>query len=187
MLSLRPLRTQHLLMLLLILAVGGSWYLIPDPLPSPREPSRQSDYYFVEFDRKQMDQQGKISSVFRAERIDHYPADKMSELVQPRAITYSPAQPPWFIRADSATQWEAENQLTLRGDVVANQRYQGENRFTLIESEQLQMIMEKKLLTTRRPITFTTEHSSSTATGANASLDSGRIILLKNAASHFDP
>lgn len=172
---------------LLILAVVATWWLAPKPQKVERQADIPTDYFIVQFDRKKMDREGRVASTFHADRVDHYPDQNRAELVQPRAITYSEGAPPWFLRADEGTRYEESNRMSLRGDVVANQRYRESEQFTLIESEMLDLFLDESYLVTDQPITFTTEHSVTQSVGAKAWIDSGIVQLLKNATGYYQP
>ncbi len=178
---------KNFITLLLVIAVVATWYLAPTPQPEPTTAEISSDYFIVQFDRKQMDRQGRVASTFHADRLDHYPQLNRAEMVQPRAITYSDNAPPWYLRADHGVRHEEDNHISLSGDVVANQRYRDSDRFTLIESELLELFMDQDYLTTDQQITFTTESSVTRSLGAKAWLESGRLLLLEQTASHYQP
>ncbi|HIJ21427.1 MAG: LPS export ABC transporter periplasmic protein LptC [Gammaproteobacteria bacterium] len=187
MLSISTFKIHHLITLLLMIAVAVTWYLAPQPILEKKQALQETDYYIVGFDRKQMSPEGKVESIFRAERVDHFPADDKALFHQPRVVTYSTSAPPWLLRADKATRWEGNNQMELTGDVVANQREKESERFTLIETESLTLHNREELVATDHLITITTERSSSASTGARVWLKSGEIHFLKNTTSRFDP
>ncbi len=178
---------KNLITLLLVLAVAATWYFAPKPQQETAQTDIPTDYFIVQFDRKQMNHEGKVASTFHADRVDHYPKLNRAEMVQPRAITYSEGAPPWFLRADHGTRYEDDNRITLTGDVVANQRYRDSNKFTLIESEMLDLFADEDYLVTDQPITFTTESAVTQSIGAKAWMKSGRLQLLNSAASHYQP
>ncbi len=172
---------------LLVLAVIATWYFAPKPQPPVATVDIPTDYFIVQFDRKKMNHEGKVASTFHADRVDHYPQLNRAEMVQPRAITYSEGAPPWFLRADHGVRYEDDNRITLTGDVVANQRYRESDKFTLIESEMLDLFIDQDYLVTDQPISFTTESAVTQSVGAKAWMDSGRLQLLNSAASHYRP
>jgi lipopolysaccharide export system protein LptC len=178
---------KNLITLLLVLAVVATWYFAPKPEPEQTTADIPTDYFIVQFDRKKMNHEGKVASTFHADRVDHYRQLKQAEMVQPRAITYREGAPPWFMRADHGVRHEEDNRITLSGDVVANQRYRDSDRFTLIESERLDLFVDDDYLITDQPITFTTESAVTRSIGAKAWMESGRLLLLKQAASHYRP
>lgn len=159
------------------------------PPPETRQHTAENptDYFIVDFDRKKMDTQGKVASTFHASRVDHYPGQQIAKLQQPRAITYNEGNPPWFLRADQGVRDERNNRITLQGDVVANQRYRDQEKFSLIETEQLNLFLDEDYLITDQPIRITTESSFTQSIGAKAWMDRGIVQLLRNAAGHYQP
>ncbi|MBT3309045.1 MAG: LPS export ABC transporter periplasmic protein LptC [Gammaproteobacteria bacterium] len=178
---------KNIITFLLVLAVVATWYLAPQPKKVERKVEIPTDYFIVQFDRKKMDKAGKVASTFHADRVDHYPNQNHAEMVQPRAITYTEGNPPWFLRADHGIQYEETNRITLSGDVVANQRYRKSEKFSLIESEMLDLFTDEEYLVTDQPITFSTESSVTQSIGAKAWMGSGIVQLLKNATGHYQP
>ncbi len=132
-----------------------------------------------------MDLSGEITSTFSADRVDHYPADNRAELIQPRATTYSPDNPPWHMHADEGTQWEDENRVTMRGNVIANQNYPESPRFSRMETNEAELFLDTNSMKTDELITFTTDRTTTTSTGAELHLDTGEIHLLKSSSGHY--
>ena len=60
---------KNIATLLLILAVIGTWYLAPQPQKEAAQAEIPTDYFIVQFDRKKMDQQGRVASTFHADRV----------------------------------------------------------------------------------------------------------------------
>ncbi len=180
------LSTRNLFSLLLLIAVAATWYLIPEPLTDLQQPARQTDYFITDLDRKTMDTDGKIASHFRAKRVDHYPDEMRAELVQPHAITYSPTQPPWKLRADHGTEWEESELIVLKGGVVADQQYPDSPRFSRMEAEEASLQLDNEYMETEHPITFTTDRTITTSVGAKLWLDTGEIQLLKNSSGRYN-
>ncbi len=177
---------KNLLTLFLAIAVLLTWYLAPEPLTTPDTPGNNSDSFMTHFKRSKMDLQGNLTSIFTAERVDHYPDDDRAELVQPRGTTYHADKPPWQLRADRGTQWKRNNELILKGDVVAHQPYPDGKRFSRIETEETRLQLDRDYLETDHPIAFTTERSKTTSIGAQAWLDTGKIHLLEQASGHYE-
>ncbi len=181
-----PLSTRNLFSLLLLIAVVVTWYLIPGPSTTHQQPARQTDYFITGLDRKEMGQDGELASHFRAERVDHYPDEMRAELVQPRATTYNPTQPPWHLRADHGTEWEESDLITLRGGVVADQHYPDSPRFSKMETNEARLQLDNQYMETEYPITFTTERTATRSVGAKLWLDTGEIQLLKNSSGRYN-
>lgn len=177
--------SKNILTTALIIAVAITWYLIPDPLPIQKKAGQQTDYFIVKLDRKQMDLAGERASTFSADRVDHYPEDNRAELIQPRATTYSPEDPPWNLRADTGTQWEDENRVTMRGNVVAKQKFPDGLRFSRMETEEAELFLDSNSMKTDKLITFTTDRTTTTSTGAELHLDTGEVHLLKSSSGHY--
>ncbi len=178
---------RNLITVLLVVAVAITWYLAPPPQPGGPKKDAPVDYFLVDFDRMQMDTNGTISTFFHAQRADHYPGLEATKMIQPRAISYSEGRPPWFVRADHGVQFEKKDWVRLTGDVVANQRYPDSDKFTMVESEIMDLYTKKEYFKTDLAIKITTEDSVTTSVGAEGWMESGRLLLLSNAAGRYEP
>ncbi|MBC8519147.1 MAG: LPS export ABC transporter periplasmic protein LptC [Gammaproteobacteria bacterium] len=177
--------SRNILTIILILAVATTWYLIPDPPPSQQKTAQQTDYFVVKLNRKQMNLSGDTASTFSADRVDHYPEDNREELIKPRATTYSAEDPPWNLSADEGTLWEEEDRVTMRGNVIANQKFPKSPRFSRMETEEAELFLDSNSMKTDKLITFTTDRTTTTSTGAELHLDTGEIHLLKSSSGHY--
>ncbi len=184
---LKPLLTKNTLStLLLVVAVVVTWYLKPDPPVSMENIVKQADYFIVDFNRKKMDSAGGVVAEFSADRVDHYHDDGRAELIQPHVITYSPDNPPWHLHADHGTQWEDGNLVNLQGGVIAIQNHSDSSRFSRMETEGAELMLDQEYMKTDQLITFTTERSTTTSIGAQIWLDSGEIRLLKDSTVQYN-
>ena len=104
------------------------------------------------------------------------------------SLNYSPqSDVPWTVNADTATIYQDEQRVTLRGHVTAisNEGFGGDD--TEIRTQYLELDPEKYLAETDQRVQIRIGARSLTATGMLASLKDNRLELKSNVSGKFVP
>ena len=150
------------------------------------------DVYLEHGDIASFRDDGTLRYRLRANRIEHFEQtaqrDETTRLAAPTLTRHTPDGPPWHLAAlDGEVHVKApvpatrgataaQEQATLRGDVVLSQRHD-DGRFTELRTDALTLHLGLETAHADQPVMIATESSRSTAAGFSADLASGRFEL----------
>ena len=172
----------------ILLAVGTFWLLQQleeDAAPAP-PPSRAADYFMEDMLRQSMDRDGRLKTLLRADRAEHFPIDDSTELTQPRMEIYNESDRPWHVVAERGIVSGDGNVVILYGPVDAwRKRDDGELEIEL-STTGMRILPKEKYAETDTAVTIRTPASETRATGMRANFGFNRIELLKDVDSRVE-
>ncbi len=175
---------------LLAAAALGSWYLARSSREDGHDAvpyeSLYRGYYLKAARILGTGPDGSLLYEIRAEHAEQENDDRIS--FTDVAIDYSPeSEVPWKVNADSATIYQNERRVLLRGHVraISNEGFSGND--TEIRTQYLELDPESYLAETPERVQIRIGARSLTATGMLASLKENRLELKSNVNGKFVP
>ncbi len=182
------IRTQTVLLTLLVLAVGITWVLRVEKESriTYSEPN-QPDYLITQFVQYATNESGQLAHRVHADQVTHFPHEAYLVFTQPRATLFEMGNPRWNFRANHGKKWDKEKKTLLTGQVEVNKAVQQAAEKTTITTEKIVLFSNTEYVETDAPIQFNTAQIEMSATGANAWLEEGKIHLLSNVETIYWP
>ncbi len=116
-------RFYLLLLLLAIFSYGVSRWLEPDSQVLRRSGDNPVDYFSIDYQKKEMDEQGRLKSLLRADKLTHYANDGTTHLEKPVMTLYNENNiPPWIIESEKGLLQADGDNLLLQGKVKIQRR-----------------------------------------------------------------
>lgn len=177
------------LLVVLILAALGSWYLARSNKPAdvktvPFDPGH-SGYYLKSARILGTDEDGSLLYEIEADQAVQAAQNRI-EFSNVR-IRYSPdSAVPWTVHADEATLREGDPRIALRGHVRAVGQT-GDDQDTEIRTQYLELHPERYVAETEERVQVRIGARSLTATGMLASLDENKVELKSNVRGKIAP
>jgi lipopolysaccharide export system protein LptC len=179
----RPI-LQVLLALALVLAANHYW----DPEPGKRPDQETSERHvalpktYVQQARSwSFDEQGNLSDMLEAERVDQFSKGNYSMVIEPRFYSHSKDRKTWSATAERGRFEHGRERLLLRKNVVLSHDQTG----TRMQSHMLDLNLVDKLAQSNKPVTITQGENRTTADGMVASLEQETIVLKPNVESIY--
>lgn len=174
---------------LLLAAAGLSFWLKQrlaiEQLPTPTA-VRIPDYFLGDMVRRVHDTDGRLRSVLRTERLEHFADDDSSTLVRPRMELYNDSEWSWFAQSESGWVSAGAKTVLLHGPVeIRRVNAAGEVRVEVFTSE-LRVQPDDQFAETDRPATIRMPRGFATGIGMRANLADNRLQLLEQVTSHYD-
>ena len=182
-------RTTTLLVILIIAALG-SWYLArsnkPDDVETTPFDPGHSGYYLKTARILGTDSDGSLLYEIEAAHAEQKAIDRI-EFTDVR-IRYSPdADVPWIVHADEATLREGSPRIALRGHVRAISTRDTDDEDTEIRTQYLELDPERYVAETDERVQIRIGARSLTATGMLASLNDNTVELKSNVRGKIAP
>ncbi|MCG6873045.1 MAG: LPS export ABC transporter periplasmic protein LptC [Gammaproteobacteria bacterium] len=111
-----------LILVMLIAVVGGTLWLQSDRSDEPHlvtdpTPRNDPDYYIEDFTAQGFDEAGGLSWILEAERLVHYPADRISLLDRPHLVEFRKGAAPTHYRSEAGRVTPNNCEVMLTGNV----------------------------------------------------------------------
>ncbi|MBE0613424.1 MAG: LPS export ABC transporter periplasmic protein LptC [Burkholderiales bacterium] len=184
-------RTSSLfpLLLLLVLAAGSFWLERAVQAPD-RDNSGKTrhdpDFIAEDFGVTKMSTTGKPEYSLSATRMLHFPDDESTDIVEPRLVQQHDDAAPIVIRANRGVVSGDGEEASFYGDVVVV-REAGRGRSELrMRTEYLQIVPERDLARTDKPVTITEGRSRLAGVGMELNNKTRRFELLSQVRGTFD-
>ena len=181
---LRRIRFPALLTLIAALLVAvGYWNIRPEsfmqvPAASTAE-KPPIDFYVINARTVQFQPDGKRHYQLNAEKMEHIAATDISLLTRPDLLAYRGTELPWHVRSDRGEVGPQGEEVELI-DKVRVERTDAKGRPTILTTSRLTVFPERDYAQTRQPVRIEAANGVTTATGMNAYLNEGRMLLLSN-------
>lgn len=181
---LRKIRFPALLILIAALLVAvGYWNIRPEsfmqvPTASTTE-QPAIDFYVLNSRTVQYQPDGKRHYELIAEKMEHIAATDMSLLTRPDLLAYRGTELPWHVSSERGEVGPQGQEVELI-DKVRAERTDAKGRPTILTTSRLTVFPEKDYAQTRQPVRIEAANGVTTATGMNAYLNEGRMLLLSN-------
>lgn len=171
-------------------AVASFWLLQlleEDGAPAAAPPPRAADYFMENMLRQSMDRDGRLKTLLRAERAEHFPIDDSTELTQPRMEIYNDSDRPWHVVAERGIVSGDGNVVILYGPVDAWRKRDDGSLEIELSTTGMRVLPREKYAETDTDVTIRTPGSETRATGMRANFGVNRIELLKDVDSRVEP
>ncbi|WP_312290379.1 LPS export ABC transporter periplasmic protein LptC [Stutzerimonas nitrititolerans] len=181
---LRKIRFPALLILIAALLVAvGYWNIRPESfmqVPAASTAGQpEIDFYVINSRTVQYQPDGKRHYELTAEKMEHIAATDMSLLTRPDLLAYRGTELPWHVTSERGEVGPQGQEVELI-DQVRVERTDAKGRPTIITTSRLTVFPEKDYAQTRQPVRIEAANGVTTATGMNAYLNEGRVLLLSN-------
>jgi lipopolysaccharide export system protein LptC len=166
------------LVLLIILGLGLIW--VQSMLPSAkRSPSSKPDFYAVNVNILQTDDQGHPADRLTSPLLVHFPKDNHLQLSQPFFEIYTKNQENWQLSARYGRLLNDQDTLQL-WEAVQLKQYHQKALMTTLKTTTLTLHLKKKTASTHAPVVITQANQVIHATGLNADLNKKTLQLLSD-------
>jgi lipopolysaccharide export system protein LptC len=184
-------RASSLFPLLLILALAAASLWLERAVQAPeRDQSGKTrhdpDFIAEDFGITKLDASGKPEYVLSAARMQHYPDDESTSVVAPRLVQRHENANPVVIRADRGLIAKNGEEASFYGGVVVVReagRGQSELR---VQTEYLQVIPDRDLARTDKPVTITEGRSRLSGVGMEFNNKTRQFALQSQVKGTFD-
>lgn len=179
----RPL-LQVLFALSLVLAANYYW----DPSPAHKldadTNARQQALprtYIQTARTWSFDEEGKLSDIIEAQRVEQFPQRNRSSIIEPRFYSHSENDKTWSASAKRGLFVHAAERLVLRNNVVLTHDQTG----TRMNSHALDIYLKTRTAESKRKVIITRGQNRTTAIGLLADLDRETLELKTNVESIY--
>jgi len=180
---LRPL-LQVLFAVVLVIAVNHFWDPSPAPVPDPQTSERQRTLprtYLSNARIWTFDQEGQLSEIVEASRMEQYPQQDVSNITEPRFYAHSEDDRTWSASAARGQFHHRQERLELRQLVVLEHDQTGAR----VDTEALDILLKNNTAVSKSPVTITQGENRTTADGMLAILERETIELGPNVESIY--
>lgn len=179
----RPL-LQILFALSLVLA--ANYYWDPSPArtldPETRERQQALPRTYIETARTwSFDEQGNLSDIVEAQRVEQFPQRRLSNITEPRFYSHSENDKTWSASATRGSYFDGAERLVLRNNVVLTHDQSG----TTMNTHALDIYLESRTAQSKRKVIITRGQNRTTADGLLADLDRETLKLKPNVESIY--
>ena len=184
-------RVSHLfpLLLMLALAAGTLWLERAVQAPERDQSGRlrhDPDFIAEDFSITKMGVTGKPEYSLSAERMQHYPDDESTDIVEPRLVQRNDDAAPIVIRADRGLLSRNGEVASFFGDVVVVREASRERGELRMQTEYLQIVPDRDLAHTDKPVVITEEGSRLAGVGMEFNNKTRQFTLLSQVRGTFD-
>lgn len=184
-------RVSHLfpLLLMLALAAGTLWLERAVQAPERDQSGRlrhDPDFIAEEFSITKMGVTGKPEYSLSAERMQHYPDDQSTDIVEPRLVQRNDDAAPIVIRADRGLLSRNGEVASFFGDVVVVREASRERGELRMQTEYLQIVPDRDLAHTDKPVVIIEEGSRLAGVGMEFNNKTRQFTLLSQVRGKFD-
>lgn len=181
----RRLRTALVLApLAAILVAVGYWNVRPesfmrttnDALPATESPI---DFYAMGTRTVQYQSDGTRDYILTADKVEHLRDSDMSLLSEPELLLYRGRTQPWQVTSSRGEVSPEGTQVELIDDVRV-ERTDAKGRETLLTTTRMTVYPDREYAHTDRAVRIEAADGVTTATGMEAYLNDGRMLLLSN-------
>jgi lipopolysaccharide export system protein LptC len=184
-------RASTLFPLLLMLALAAASLWLERAVQAPERDNsgktrHDPDFIAEEFGITKIGVAGKPEYVLSAARMLHYPDDESTDVVAPRLVQRNDNATPIVIRADRGVIAKSGAEASFHGNVVVLReagRGQSELR---VETEYLQIVPDRDLARTDRPVIITEGRSRLSGVGMEFNNKTRQFALQSQVKGTFD-
>ena len=171
-------------------ALFSGWFLRQlGQAPAERQESGRHvpDYYVENFTSTTMDENGLPHRRVSAEYMAHFPDTDTHELSRPYMVLYRDSAEPWHVRSERGWVSSSGDVLLLLGKVhIWRNDADGKRRMD-IRTEDMRVLPNTNYGETDKLVVISTPGSESRGVGMRAFLDQGRLELLSQVHTFYDP
>jgi len=184
-------RASSLFPLLLILALAAASLWLERAVREPEydrsgKTRHDPDFVAEDFSIVKMNAAGKPEYTLSAERMLHYPDDGSTSIVAPRLVQRHDDATPIVIRADHGLISKNGDEASFHGNVVVvREAGKGQNELR-VQTEYLQVLPDRDLARTDRPVVITEGRSRLVGTGMELNNKTRQFALRSQVRGTFD-
>jgi len=151
-----PSVTPRQLVLATGFAMSGGWawwhlHTVPAPVTAPPRP-RLPDHHIWQLTAVETDANGQPQRQLSVSQVQHFVAENLSELTQPRVTLLHATDGKWTARADQGLIFQSGAQIRLLGNVEINRAAVAHQRPLQLFTTQLDLWREQALAATEQPV-----------------------------------
>jgi lipopolysaccharide export system protein LptC len=182
------LRAALLVALLVAVSALSFWFRISSRHATPplAAAARLPDYYLEGMERRELDGTGRVRSVLRTERLEHFSDDDSATLVRPSLEIYNDDGWSWLVQAESGWSNGAGTEVMLHGQVDIRQRDAAGSVRLHVATSELHVLPQAQFAETDRAATIREPRSVATGVGLRANLAENRVELLTQVTIQYD-
>ncbi len=165
-----------------LLVAVGYWNISPDSFsdkPAQNGTENPIDFYVINADTVQYQQDGKIHYRMNAAKLEHVKASDITLLSNPHMDLYRGTELPWKISSERGEVAPKGSEVELI-DKVRVERTDAKGRPTILTTSRLTVFPEKEYAQTKQAVRIDAANGVTTAQGMKAYLNDGRMLLLSN-------
>ena len=171
-----------LIIIALVFAAIGYWNISPERFldqPQAESPPPSVDFFIENARSRQFQTDGSLRHELVAERLEHMQDTDISLLYQPDLLIHRGAEQPWRVRSQRGEVAPQGTQVELIDEVRIEQTVLPD-RFSRLITSRLTVFPEREYAETGQPVRIENADGVTTATGMQAYVKEGRVLLLSN-------
>jgi len=177
--------------LLLLLALAGGTLWLDRAVQAPEHDKsgkmrHDPDFIAEDFGITKMGASGKPEYSLSAARMVHYPDDQSTEIVAPRMEQQHDDEAPIIVRAERGRISRNGEEASFYGNVVVVREAGGGRAELRVHTEYLQIVPDRDLARTSKPVTVTEGRSQLTGVGMEINNKTRQFALLSQVRGTFD-
>jgi lipopolysaccharide export system protein LptC len=167
--------------LLLVFLLSYSETGTPPTFSTQSSQNTLPDYYLLESNSSQFNQQGLLDFTMTSTAITHNPEHNSIDLKEPKLHLYQDGELAWLVTAHTGAIYNSGKKVDLQQRVVISS---SDQEITL-KTPQLTIFPDKKLAKTNKPVTLQNPNGFTRAIGLKANLETKNIDLLKQVRGQY--
>ncbi|MFA5915152.1 MAG: LPS export ABC transporter periplasmic protein LptC [Burkholderiales bacterium] len=184
-------RASNLFPLLLMLALAAASLWLERAVQAPEHDKsgklrHDPDFIAEDFGITKMGASGKPEYSLSAVRMLHYPDDDSTDIVEPRLVQRHDQAAPIVIRADRGLISRNGDEASFFGNVVVVREASREHSELRMHTEYLQVVPDRDLARTDKPVTITEGRSRLAGVGMEFNNKTRQFTLLSQVRGTFD-
>lgn len=177
------------LLVMALLAMASFWleYIVRSETPAGLGRDRHDpDAVVHDFSVTRFDAEGKKRSTLTASRLTHFPDNDTAELLAPR-INFVQDQRSTSFVSETGLADNRQRKVTLLGKVVGNSPASAERPEQTLHTDELVVLVDDEIGSTRQPVAYTYGKSSLEGVGAEWNNITGQLKILRNVRAVIPP
>lgn len=175
----------------LLALLAGTYWLSQQVLPLPPVPDYKArhdpDYIVDNFSAMTLNEQGAPRFLMAAQKMEHYPDDDTTHLVEPRLTSPYSDKPPVHISAKRGEISHNGDEVFLRDEVTIVRDASGTQGETKITTSYLHVVPDEEKADTDKPLVMTDARGTVSAVGMKLDSKARVIKLLAQVRSQYEP
>jgi LPS export ABC transporter protein LptC len=153
------------------------------PMGPSIAPKSLTKTYLVNTRTVNYDEQGILTQIMEAERVEQYAKKKHSALIQPRMYSHVGEDQSWSVRSNGGLYFPLRNIVALGGNVV----FVNDQRQLQVNTESMKINLNKQTAESKVAVIITQGLATTTANGMTADLEKEMIRMKPNVESIYVP
>lgn len=177
-----------LIIIAVVFAAIGYWNISPERFldqPQAEAPPPSVDFFIENARSRQFQADGSLRHEVVAQRVEHMQDTDISLLYQPDLLIHRTNEQPWRVRSLRGEVGPQGEQVELIDEVRIEQTTLPD-RFSRLTTSRLTVFPEREYAETAQPVRIENADGVTTATGMQAHIKEGRVLLLSNVRGQHD-